>query len=391
MTLVASMALSKKRKRDDSPERNGLSFKLADSSKSGALGPLLVSFPAIQAPESTIFKCYAPDGQVKEGRMDVVGETPDIEFASHFVESQRAANSGCRYMLAVHNRRTSSLTVLPTPKIPHILTRSVKALKTDPGESAPSALAYREARTALGETFGTKKARAAIRAEERNRVDVNAMQGVMQHVMDGIEKGAENLMTTEEAKETEDSNRLIPKFNATTSDPAEVYPLHNIIPEAEWKIINTSEFDTTKLAGDMTGLLPTARPEWIQNHLKSLENVSSPKAARKTWKLVYYVSALFQLRWITGRKGLSKDIIHRKMKGVPTIIVDGLLSRFTETSRDNSALHSLTSGMETKLLAYLLALCLRVDGYASNPEVIARDLSLPAARHSQRAVQELGL
>ncbi|KAK7045471.1 DNA-directed RNA polymerase I subunit rpa49 [Paramarasmius palmivorus] len=371
---------SKKRKREVSPERDGVSVKVAESSKAGALGPLLVSFPALQAPNSTVFKCYAPDGQVKEGRMDVVGETPDVEFVSHFVESQRAASSGCRYMLAVHNRKTSSLTLLPESKTPHILTRTVKALKANPDESQSTSLAYREARNALGETFGTKKAKAAIRAEERNRVDVGAMQGVMQHVMSGIEKGAENLMTTEEAKEIEDSNRPIPRFNDRTDDPAEVYPLHNIIPEAEWKVISTSEFDNTKTLKEMASLLPMARPEWIQSHLKALENISSPKAARKTWKVVYYVSALFQLRWVLGRKGMSKDSIHQKMNRVPTIIVDGLLSRFTETTRDSSATHTLTSGMETKLLSYMLALCLRADGYSSNPEVIAKDLSLAATR-----------
>jgi DNA-directed RNA polymerase I subunit RPA49 len=47
----------------------------------------------------------------------------------------------------------------------------------------------------LGETFGTKKAKAAIRAAERNHVDVGAMEGVMGYVMDSIEKGAEGLMT----------------------------------------------------------------------------------------------------------------------------------------------------------------------------------------------------
>lgn len=100
-----------------------------------------------------------------------------------------------RYLLALHNPRTSSLTLLPNPVSPHILKRTVKALKFIAPTPAPSALEYREARTALGETFGTKKAKAAIRAQERNRVDVGAMEGVMGYVMDGIEKGAEGLMT----------------------------------------------------------------------------------------------------------------------------------------------------------------------------------------------------
>lgn len=72
---------------------------------------------------------------------------------------------------------------------------TVKALKSIPSAPAPSKLQYLEAKTTLGETFGTKKQKANIRAQERNRIDVSAMEGVMDYVMDSIDKGAEGLMT----------------------------------------------------------------------------------------------------------------------------------------------------------------------------------------------------
>jgi len=43
--------------------------------------------------------------------------------------------------------------------------------------------------------FGTKKAKAAINAYERNRVDVSAMEGVAGVLQDRIEEGTENLPT----------------------------------------------------------------------------------------------------------------------------------------------------------------------------------------------------
>lgn len=85
--------------------------------------------------------------------------------------------------------------MLATARTPHVLSRTVKALKSLKSNEEPSALAYREARTALGETFGTKKAKAAIRAQERNKVDISAMQGVMEHVVEGIDKAAMSLPT----------------------------------------------------------------------------------------------------------------------------------------------------------------------------------------------------
>ena len=76
----------------------------------------------------------------------------------------------------------------------HVLTRQVKRLKN--AEAKPVTVSQRiEARNALGVTFGTKKAKAAIRAQERNRVDVDAMQGVASHLQLTITDSTSNLPT----------------------------------------------------------------------------------------------------------------------------------------------------------------------------------------------------
>ena len=50
-------------------------------------------------------------------------------------------------------------------------------------------------RNTLGETFGTKKAKAAIRAHERNRVDIDAMRGVAGHLQEDIQDNTGSLPT----------------------------------------------------------------------------------------------------------------------------------------------------------------------------------------------------
>lgn len=47
----------------------------------------------------------------------------------------------------------------------------------------------------LGKVFGTKKAKAAIDAQERNRIDVSAMEDVAGVLQDRIDEGTENLPT----------------------------------------------------------------------------------------------------------------------------------------------------------------------------------------------------
>lgn len=192
--------------------------------------------------------------------------------------------------MAAHNRRTGSLSILPMPKSPHVLIRTVKALKSIPPAAAPSKTQFREARAALGETFGTKKAKAAIKAQERNVVDVGAMEGVMGYVMDSIDKGAGGLMSTgssttlhlrltlsdtpfrclEEAKDAADQNRLIPPFNATTTDPSDVYPLHDIISESEWKALSVTAFDDANDDKERIALLPFRYSKWLTSHLNNI-------------------------------------------------------------------------------------------------------------------------
>ena len=78
----------------------------------------------------------------------------------------------------------------PTPV--YLISRQVKALKnfepTEPGSSE-----HLQARSMLGKVFGTKKAKAAIQARERNKVDVSAMEDMAGMLQDRIEEGTENL------------------------------------------------------------------------------------------------------------------------------------------------------------------------------------------------------
>lgn len=139
----------------------------------------------------------------------VAAETDDVEF---FSNSEAATGAGCTYaqlhlvlhtktliihllgsyLVAVHNKRTGKTFFRPAPL--HILTRRVKRLKTI--QPTPVTIAQRiEARNALGATFGTKKAQAAIRARERNKIDIDAMKAVTGNLQSTIEDNTTNLPT----------------------------------------------------------------------------------------------------------------------------------------------------------------------------------------------------
>lgn len=93
----------------------------------------------------------------------------------------------------------------------------------------------------------------------------------------------------EESKEVADKNRLIPLFSPTATDPAEVYPLHNIIPEAEWKALSISPFDAAETHQDRVALLAHRRSDWISGHLRSLSDPQSKAQKKNLYVIVKLV------------------------------------------------------------------------------------------------------
>ncbi|TFK48256.1 RNA polymerase I associated factor A49-like protein [Heliocybe sulcata] len=362
---MASTSASKKRKRDESR----FSFQVEDQAT--ACGPVLASFPAIEPPAKTSFKCYAQekypgeDG-VSSQSMIVAGETDKVEFASR----DYGELNGCRYLIGIHDKRTGKTTFRPAPL--HVFSRQVKVLKGI--EPAPVTPAQRmEARNALSEIFGTKKAQAMVRARERNKVDVSAMQNVAGHLQDRIESNTTSLPTKEEAQAAADSSRLIPRYQADATMPDDVYQLHDIIPELEWNALPVSVLVAAKSQGERVALLPHTRSKWVNQHLQL--SFSAPKVNKTTVKILFYISCMLAFRSMAPRKLADKQALQERLSRVPSATLDGLLSRFSETSRDSEQLRS-TSQTETSLLTHMFALCLKVDDYATDTTLVASDLSM---------------
>lgn len=75
-----------------------------------------MSFPALQAPPSTSFKCYSRKRSKIEEKGDgdqhvvVVGETPSVEFVSNEAETRKVAGLGsrCVMLILIGNKLTTA-------------------------------------------------------------------------------------------------------------------------------------------------------------------------------------------------------------------------------------------------------------------------------------------
>ncbi|KAA1474187.1 RNA polymerase I associated factor, A49-like protein [Dentipellis sp. KUC8613] len=378
MSVPSSSPLTnKKRKRTASDAGNSSKVTLETSSlPASQVGPVLVSFPSVQPPKSTPFKCYAQEGEdgkdFARQRTSIAGETEAVEFTGSN-DATEDDGAGSRYLVAVHHKSTGKVTIQPAPF--YLATRQVKSLKNHV-PTAPSVAERMQARNVLGETFGTKKAQAAIRAHERNKVDVGAMEGVANVLQERITEGTGNLPTQEEAKLAADAARPIPPYNMEAEIPEDIYPLHGIIPEQEWQALDSLLPQLKAASSNLARakLLSNTRSKWVSQHLALA--YAGPKPKAKTVKLLIYIAAMLSFRAITGGKAVpERDAIVEKMSPTPEIVIDSLISRFTEKLRGSNKPHT-TSHTDTNLMTHIFALCLKVDDFATDTTLLASDLRM---------------
>ena len=115
---------------------------------------------------------------------------------------------------------------------------------------------------------------------------------------------------------------------------------------------------------------------------------------------MFAISAMFA--FYNARRSVSdKDKLQERLGRIPATLLDGLLSRFTESARGSTKCVVLltvnartyngcdahrahvTQEMETNLLTHMFALCIRVDEWATDTTIIAGDLSMPIVKVNQ--------
>jgi DNA-directed RNA polymerase I subunit RPA49 len=146
---------------------------------------------------------------------------------------------------------------------------------------------------------------------------------------------------------------LIPPFSVEATDPADVYPLHGIIPEAEWKILPANVLESAQTYRERILLLPYRKSDWINDHLESSAGLESKRRKKALYvslvkwgtvhltsifysKILLYISAMLAFRQAGLKNSLNKEKLYEQLSTVPGIVVDSLLSRFAEMPRDSS-------------------------------------------------------
>ncbi|WWC61294.1 uncharacterized protein I303_103875 [Kwoniella dejecticola CBS 10117] len=344
---------------------------------STSAGPAFVNFPSVRPSKNTPFTIYTRDvgssSDLTKQHSIIAGETEDVEFFStnrdHNLNTEGA---DCQYLPALYDPSTGQVHIHPSTPL-YLLTHGVKRLRASVNAPLLDKQAHWKAqRNDLGETFGTRKAKTQIRAEERNKVDVGAMQGVKGHLMGSIPELAMNDGPIL-------ANESIPTPNVTTSDPSEVYPRDSLISSQEWSSIDVKSLQQADDDETRQKALPWRRKVgWIQGRIRYFNSLEDKTIRRTQLRYVFYLSTLCLLR--ENAAVLSKVPVAElssKFPGVPSQLLDGIIKRFAEPKEKR---YVITEKLHVKLLAWICVLYLHVGGFSVDTGRVAQDLKLDKAK-----------
>ncbi|PLW06457.1 hypothetical protein PCANC_21430 [Puccinia coronata f. sp. avenae] len=353
------------------PDPTSVSILLsAEKAQGSYVGPVLATFPDVQPNLNTNFQLYNHKSNDKAPAI-LVGETEELEYRS---ESQ-AEQPSCTYYIGSYNASAGKLTVFPTQL--HQFRPMVKRLR-EADENRISELPPTNsyaARSALGATFGTKKARRALQAAARSKVDPDTLTHLEGHVTTAITENSTCLPSLDAQAQETDANRPIPPFNVEATDLKDVYLLSNVVSNLELNSIPLGPLLTAVTAQDAARRLPSPHSKYVVRRLEALwKRCPNGKLDKKEIK--------------DSASSLAID----SSSATPDSIIDGILSRFTEAAKgsDGSLVHNLTSFSTIKLYSYIAVLCLIHDEFMTRIWGLPEDLQEAATKH-QRDLSELGL
>ncbi|CAH2351241.1 DNA-directed RNA polymerase I subunit Rpa49p [[Candida] railenensis] len=333
-------------------------------------------FNGLQIPSSTEFDLY--QHKKRTGDFILHGENDKLIYEGE--DQNGSASSNNDYIVAVYDPINKSVDLFKSPYVNgKVISRAKRTYKGPAVKQVGTRNV--DQRNALGEAFGTKKAKSAIANVEKNRIDADKLQDVESDIIDSLAKTTQALPTRQEIDTGITQDRPTPVANVDATNVEDIYPIHNIIPKREWSflrvgpILEASGDDSVKLE-----LLPYGKSNYVQQHLNKIISTGSTEKLQ----LLYYASLLFGV--YEHRRVKDKESLLTRLENKPSeILIDGVLERFTIArttqygkSKDRSFI--IDPNHEDKLLCYLLAIIFHLDNFMVELSPLANELNMKPTR-----------
>jgi len=242
---------------------------------------------------------------------------------------------------------------------------------------------YAERRNILGETFGTKKVKQAIRAIERNQIDVTTLKPIAGLIEDTIITKAEEIPSMEEITLEMQLDRPIPPYNADAERADEIYSFDDIITPEEMHDLSRLVKPWLKLDRQLYEELRDSKryPGYVLRHLESM--VDSPKKDKRKLKMLLYLTYLMRF-WFVRHFDNEEQVRNNIATECPSSILSRFYSLYLEKQEDlatGSSRHVMSPRKKDLLASYILVVCLFLEkDMTLDPLAVTADLKVERSK-----------
>ncbi|KAJ2079771.1 DNA-directed RNA polymerase I subunit rpa49 [Coemansia sp. RSA 988] len=350
-----------------------------DNSKA-KIQPVIATFTSAVPPAASAFITYKCVDKKQSNRCIVVSETEKVEYVGQNFEDNKLLLKGCKYLVGVHDKASGTVTFRKAPYVRvNPVVKSMKGSLGVPDRDITSRVA--EARNELGEEFGSKKRKSQLRAEERNKIDINTVQDSKSIIEASIELRSSSMPTAQTIKAQEDIGRPVPKYNPTTTEVSEIYDMEDLLPKEVSGYIDVTAFVKAKDPNEYRKLLPS-RSMFVEKKIQRVLEHEKPD--------VLQLRRLLYLLYLMRFTALPRSKIQRREDCLETLkcspeVAQILFDRFAEcvagsVNPDGSPVYTKTPAAESRLICHICVLMLSVNNWIMYPAELAADLSIPSKK-----------
>lgn len=327
-------------------------------------------FNGMLVPEKSNFDLF--EHKAKLGIYYLHGENATLEY-----NGSTADDDNNDYIVALYDPAKKSVELYKAPMVYGNVTSLDNRVHKGPKIRSRGVHNFVQ-RTALGEAFGTKKAKAAIHNLEKNRIDSERLHDMELDIVDNVKELTLDLPTRQELQDS-GADRPIPPVDELATAVEDVYSLHGIIPKKEWSTIRIGTIFDEEAEKQME-MLPYTKSAFVARNLPKYVALNNSQKVQ----MLYYASLLFGVyanRRVRNKTGLMERLGNKPAE----VLVDGILERFAVARTSNFGRSKDRSFIidpyhEDKLLCYLLALLMHIEGFTLEILPLANELNMKPTR-----------
>ncbi|KAK4230828.1 DNA-directed RNA polymerase I subunit rpa49 [Podospora fimiseda] len=360
----------------------------AETPKQQAKPPVIAVTPGFNLHDYQPFDVYEKADKSAAKRRRISALPPATELALHSSAhnsldyNARESEPLLNHWVAILDPKIGEINIIPAKKM--VVRHKVRSKSVlDDSFANRAAQTHIEKRTALGEEFGTKKAKKALKAVADNAIMANDRMGVAErNMLDSVQDASKNMATKEELQAAVDNARPVPRGNFDAEEIQDVYipeqiigtEVFNAIPVMDWQ-------DAVKKRENIK--LPS---RFVANRIN---RVASNENAVHRLKVMRYFLWVFILYYTAGKgrergtKSIAKrDKLRELLAPAPEVVVENIRRKFS----DNGVMRK--SHVDLLMTHCCVFACL-IDNFEVNMFDLREDLKLEQ-NQLQLYFQEIG-